>query len=38
VEYVQKGPDGRQPMQSVLNFPIYYKLTNVFAYKQDMRQ
>lgn len=36
-QYVQKGPDGRQPMDSVLNFPMYYKLNDVFAYQQDMR-
>lgn len=36
-QYLQKGPDGRAPMDSVLNFPMYYKLTDVFASQQDMR-
>lgn len=36
-QYLQKGPDGRAPMDSVLNFPIYYKLTDVFASQKDMR-
>jgi hypothetical protein len=36
-QYLQKGADGRTPMDSVLNFPMYYKLNDVFAYQQDMR-
>jgi hypothetical protein len=31
------GPDGRRPMSSLLNFPLYYKLTDVFARGADMR-
>lgn len=36
-QYLQKGEDGRRPMDSLLNFPIYYKLTDVFAAQKDMR-
>ena len=36
-QYLQAGPDGRKPMDSVLNFPMYYKLTDVFGYQKDMR-
>lgn len=36
-QYLEKGPDGRRPMDSVLNFPMYYKLNDVFAYQKDMR-
>lgn len=36
-QYLQKGADGRRPMESVLNFPMYYKLTDVFASQKDMR-
>jgi hypothetical protein len=36
-QYLEKGPDGRAPMDSVLNFPMYYKLTDVFASQKDMR-
>jgi hypothetical protein len=36
-QYLQKGQDGRRPMDSLLNFPMYYKLTDVFASQQDMR-
>lgn len=36
-QYLQKGADGRTAMNSLLNFPIYYKLTDVFAHQKDMR-
>lgn len=35
VKYV-KGPN--PPMDSVLNFPLYYALDNVFVNKGDMQQ
>jgi hypothetical protein len=36
-QYLQTGADGRAPMDSVLNFPMYYKLNDVFANQKDMR-
>jgi hypothetical protein len=37
-EYLEKGADGRRPMDSILNFPMYYKLNEVFATQKDMKK
>lgn len=37
-QYLEKGADGRRPMDSILNFPMYYKLNEVFATQKDMKK